>query len=683
MSALHRKSAGSDQRSQRSGASERSPLLEPVTHALLIYDATMSPTVGKLADDARTDGEILEELNSEGDTGQVETNLRADGRVLARVTDGIYRQPSAAFRELIANAYDADATRVVIQTDRPRFEKISVEDDGHGMSPAALIHLIRHIGGSTKRTDNGEDLGVTSRDDPYRSPGGRVLIGKIGIGLFSVAQLTRRFQVITKVEGDSWRTVADVNLRQFGDGPSKSSEATFNAGLVKIWKEPAPDESSHGTSIVLTNLRRSSLETLRSSGDWARVESDGATPPRFNIGFRPVKGSDSADDPNPYSRTLPWDVQDDPTMAFRKLVASVVEMKGAASPKLETTLDYYLRMVWHISLAVPLPYIDGGPFGSDLGSTSVFALPGPVPSRAESIDLADGETIAQREGWVVDPARVGEDFNVFFDDLKLYRPLTFTELPSTTHQIREPLLFFGGLDERFPGVPEELSGGPLRFKAYLLWAPKIVPAEHIGVLVRVAGASGTGFDDRFMRFSTSENTRMRQLTCEIFVEEGFDATLNIDRESFNQAHPHAVRLATWLHNAMTRAFSEQKQIASRTRKRARTETKALAEHQTDTIVASVWESEGGSASDVPSIEFSSESKEGLPKQTSTPDADLIFVDPHVALSSTKNSAEVLNRERKLKAILQILAAYDVLGELSESQRRRLVTSIAAVLEIGG
>jgi hypothetical protein len=38
----------------------------------------------------------------------VRTRLKASERVIARVTDGIYRQPASAFRELISNAWDAD-----------------------------------------------------------------------------------------------------------------------------------------------------------------------------------------------------------------------------------------------------------------------------------------------------------------------------------------------------------------------------------------------------------------------------------------------------------------------------------------------------------------------------------------------------------------------------------------------
>ncbi|HEX7808582.1 MAG TPA: ATP-binding protein, partial [Thermoanaerobaculia bacterium] len=182
----------------------------------------------------------------------LQTKLHTDERVIARVTDGIYRQPASALRELISNAYDADATQVVINTDRPRFERISVHDNGHGMTPETLAHLLFHIGGSAKRSDKGQSLGITDTDDPTLSPGGRRLIGKIGIGLFSVSQLTHAFQIITKVKGDPFRTVATVALRQYSDDPATDTPDAshkFESGKVNIWKERAADAESHGTTI--------------------------------------------------------------------------------------------------------------------------------------------------------------------------------------------------------------------------------------------------------------------------------------------------------------------------------------------------------------------------------------------------------------------------------------------------
>src|SRR5580698_7514481 len=109
---------------------------------------------------------LVADVTKKQKTGKVsETTLRTDDRVLARITDGIYRQPASALRELIANAYDADATTVIIQTDAPKFSTISIRDDGNGLTVDALDNLINHIGGSPKRTKAGVDLGVVSEKD--------------------------------------------------------------------------------------------------------------------------------------------------------------------------------------------------------------------------------------------------------------------------------------------------------------------------------------------------------------------------------------------------------------------------------------------------------------------------------------------------------------------------------------
>src|SRR5258708_10629329 len=137
--------------------------------------ATRASKAAETHDDTGLAQEIRESQDSEH---IVSTTLRTDERVLARVTDGIYRQPGSALRELISNAYDADATRVVIKTDAPRFERITIEDDGSGMSPQVLAHLLFNIGGSAKRSVRGEELGITLQDNSSQSPKGRRLIGK-------------------------------------------------------------------------------------------------------------------------------------------------------------------------------------------------------------------------------------------------------------------------------------------------------------------------------------------------------------------------------------------------------------------------------------------------------------------------------------------------------------------------
>ena len=176
-------------------------------------------------------------------------------------------------------------------------------------------------------------------------------------------------------------------------------------------------------------------------------------------------------------------------------------------------------------------------------------------------NLTDDETIRTRKS-IGSAADVGSDFTVLVDDLRLARPLVFADLPETSHAVKKPILFVGRCREEFGGVPPELTGGPLEFEAYLMWAPKIAPTEHQGVLVRVHGSSGTLFDPTFLRYQVSEQTRLRQISCEIFVSEGLEPALNIDRESFNYAHPHVVYITKWLHPSLRRVATVQKRIAA-------------------------------------------------------------------------------------------------------------------------
>src|SRR5205807_10099364 len=123
---------------------------------------------------------------------------------------------------------------------------------GNGLTPEALENLLTNIGASPKQSRLGAKIGVTSTEDVTRSKSGRKLIGRLGIGLFSVAQLTRHFQVITKTEGSNFRTIADIALSILSE---EKSNGEFQAGSARIWTEPATDPDSHGTEIILLDLR--------------------------------------------------------------------------------------------------------------------------------------------------------------------------------------------------------------------------------------------------------------------------------------------------------------------------------------------------------------------------------------------------------------------------------------------
>ena len=625
----------------------------------------------------------------------VRTTLKTDERVIARVTDGIYRQPASAIRELISNAYDADATRVVIRTDMPRFERISIEDNGHGMEPEVLAHLLQHIGGSAKRTEVGKELGITALNNSMQSPKGRRLIGKIGIGLFSVSQLTHTFQVITKVAEDDHRTIATVALRQYADDdhPPGVDPKSFESGKVNIWREKATDTESHGTTIILNSIRPQARDTLRSREIWASIEQNESLPdhqdhqiiepPRFHIGR--VDSTEELFQSNHNGTwSLPWDLSDEPSSAFSKLVQSVWDEIdfSTPNPQLARMFDYYLRMVWQLSLAVPLPYFEGHLFDMDLFDwAEAFMLSNLPKGSAEQINLTVGKSLRQLVGLSDSQNSIGT-FDIFFDDLKLARPLKFRGLPTTNNALKKPLVFIGKCREEFKKVPRSLSGGTLEFEAYLMWTPKVAPTEHQGSLIRIHGSSGTLFDSTFMRYQVSEQTRLRQVTCEIFVREGLDSALNIDRESFNNAHPHAVFITKWLHGALRQLATQQKKSASEVREVARDESMGIAALNIQLVATNFWKEEHKDPGAMPpTVELSASGQ----KSKTAAEAYVFAPDVVIPARATAKTSKAKARERiieeKLKAIAQLLASLGLLDAVPKRKQEKLLKAIYEILDL--
>lgn len=658
------------------------------TPGMLVPEGTMKQPVD--SDDHGTVAlAVLIEGSSSG--SPVDTTLRTDERVLSRITDGIYRQPGSAIRELVSNAYDADATQVVIKTDRPRFRTLSVEDDGMGMTPAALAHLLHHIGGSAKRSTEGAELGITSSENTACSPSGRRLIGKIGIGLFSVAQLTYRFQIITKTADDRFRTVASVVLRQYSDEgkPPVDDHGKYEAGQVKIWREPAADTESHGTTIILTGIRPQTRDTLQSRDLWDAIDSDGALepqeardlkPPAFHIGRVRRDDADAfAGHSEPYD-SLPWSHGDQPDAAFKKLVESVWQHVDRVTPhpQLEHMFDYYLRMVWQLSLAIPGPYVEGSPFTLPFGDKlHLYEIPRSVGAAPVPFELTGDETVHTKRS-IGSAASVGSDFTVLVDDLRLARPLVFVDLPTTSHAVKKPILFVGRCREEFDGVPAELAGGTLEFEAYLMWAPKIAPAENRGALVRVHGSSGTLFDPTFMRYQVSELTRLRQITCEIFVSEGLEAALNIDRESFNFAHPHVVYITKWLHASLRRVATVQKRIAADIRRTRREVAATEEEKALSSVTTQAWQRESDDpGAEPPPVLFEDKPSEPTLAQPGSYRFKRLPVFGDRVRRPTRQERSI---ERQLQAIVQLLAAYGILEQLTSKQQERLLAGVRKILE---
>lgn len=72
-----------------------------------------------------------------------------DVNVINHLGVGLYSSTPAALTELVANAWDADATEVSIDID-PLANTIVIQDDGHGMTPDAIQKKFLNVGFSRR-----------------------------------------------------------------------------------------------------------------------------------------------------------------------------------------------------------------------------------------------------------------------------------------------------------------------------------------------------------------------------------------------------------------------------------------------------------------------------------------------------------------------------------------------------
>lgn len=645
--------------------------------------------------------ELISWLGDPAHDGEVvKTKLGTSDRVIARVTDGIYRQPASALRELISNAWDADATSVTILTDAPRFSRIYVRDNGIGMDHRSLSRMLKNIGGSAKRRKDGAELGITDADNLECTPSGRPIIGKIGIGLFSISQLSRRFQIITKRYGESYRLIAEIRLRAYHEDGENAIEAEddddYVTGDVYIRREHSDDLQAHGTDIILDDVKPRVRDILRSSERWEGVlEREAAQQqgdidtwasmsverPSYHSGYLgklidPKEGPVLfAEQPN-----LPWADDDPADMRMSKLVEKVeAESSVIDRPELAKTLDAYLELIWSLGLSAPVDYVDKHPFdltGSD--DVQLFWVT-KERGRGLSIELSPNQTVregveAQAPGNPV--LRAGRDplgqFKVTIDGVLLKRPIKFTYRKADARSLEKAVMFVGRFEPDLSRVPTSKRGGDLSLDGYLWWGGRIIPKENNGVLVRIREASGALFDPSFFKYQVSEQTRLRQITSELFVDRGLDAALNIDRESFNFAHPHLQLVSLWLHGAIRQLTNRLKAEAKEARD-ARNDANSTEERtQLSRQVSGIWERRKGSEP-VPKVVIAETPMQALEARESGSFAIL-----KAQIPRANRSVDQVVRDSQMEALVQVLAAYDVLEGRTYDEQQELIAAIFAV-----
>jgi HSP90 family molecular chaperone len=116
--------------------------------------------------------------------------LNVDPRILELLGPNLYTNIYYVLAELIANAYDADASNVYIISNK---DDIRVEDDGHGMS---------YRDGDIARYLNVAGVSRTKEDDSKTRSGVRRKMGRKGVGKLAALSVSEDVDVLTIASGE-------------------------------------------------------------------------------------------------------------------------------------------------------------------------------------------------------------------------------------------------------------------------------------------------------------------------------------------------------------------------------------------------------------------------------------------------------------------------------------------------
>ena len=420
-------------------------------------------------------------------------NIEVSSKIVGHISAGIYRSPAGALKELVSNAFDADATRVAITTNWPSFDIITCRDNGSGMTRETFERIMRQgIGDSTKRaTTEGKVSHVTTL--------GRPIVGWLGIGMLGIAQICHEFQVISHHKASQTAFRATIRLVDFlrekvsevspepvpaTSTGNSSAEKPIDVGLFSI--EPVayePDKA--GTYVIAADMRSA-----------------------FVRKFRETSGKDRL--PSIFS-------------AFLKKIHTNRSAK---------TVSPYWQMVWDLAVACPLPYVETGPFDWD---------------KIVATQELKERLIHQQQ------ALKTHQFEVVVDGLSLRRPHRYplASQPSESGKLTGRL-FAVDKNVKVYGQNFRISG-----YVYLQDGRAIEPMDLRGLLVRIRNVAIGTYDATLFSYPRIPNPRFNWISGEVDVEGGLEFALNIDRASFNEIHPHFVKLKEVIHNLLeTEVFPE-------------------------------------------------------------------------------------------------------------------------------
>jgi hypothetical protein len=422
---------------------------------------------------------------------------------------GVYKPFTKAFKELLSNAFDADADRVIV-TVADDFSSVTVEDDGEGMTPFEFRNDFTRIGGGSRRW-----AGELTRK-------GRRRIGSKGIGFLAMARYCSGMRV---------RSMADrrfCGTRQLESTPGKlratdllgfSLPRCLLEGRLTCHLLPRPDRRGPRRRTPLRfDPRAAAFIVPRSSGDVAVRYSFDCSNLQFEaeLDFDQLLMMADQADLDKLSEFARIDIREVHREGFRKgTTIEIHNLKSFVRRELKSerrkgnvknigSQGGFASFLWGLSRCTPVEYASpsGRPLPEVINRTLQHRQP--VLSRVE--------------------VRHGGKATV------LSRPLY--PLLENAQPIHDDLV-----------VPVKVDDAGLSAEGFIVgYEGAVFPAEYRGISVRVRGVAigDPTFFGADKVLTGAQKAALSQMTGEINVLSGLDGPgdINPGRESFYDESDH-------------------------------------------------------------------------------------------------------------------------------------------------
>jgi hypothetical protein len=180
------------------------------------------------------------------------------------------------------------------------------------------------------------------------------------------------------------------------------------------------------------------------------------------------------------------------------------------------SLPRYHQFLWELSIMTPVQYLDKGP---------VLLDPALLRSKKDELDAFH--------------------FSVLVDNRSLSKPIL---LPSGSIAREEKLEEEYDYNLWTLNQDERVDEHQLKYAGYIFWQRKQVePSSLRGIQIYIRNVGIGLYDQTLMGFSTVNPTsRAGQISGEIYVEEGLEQALNVDRNSFRETDAHYLALQEYV-----------------------------------------------------------------------------------------------------------------------------------------